>query len=203
MTGKMYFTQRPYANGHGHRAAWRRHHDHEHVATQTTDMLMPQQHMYMEFKADQAMAHRPEWCPASSPSAIPAILAPAMRERPARTWRRAGKWSHLRSLAGHAQERQSVSNVWIDQKLHFPIKSGPRRFNLGADQYSRKANLTPASSQFLPDTARWIWVAWCRACSRLRSNSFWLGPAEAAQTCRQFPIAKPSPELIVFFPGCD
>ncbi len=93
------------------------------VATQTTDMLMPQQHMYMEFKADQAMMRRPGMVPNIKPYSDPGnpcagdtgatcnkVGVEEVNGRPCDHWQITNK-------------NGSVSNVWVDQKLHFPIKS--------------------------------------------------------------------------------
>jgi hypothetical protein len=94
------------------------------IATQTTDMLMPQQHMYMEFKADQAaMAHRPGMAPSIKPFRDP--------DNPCAT----NDGSTCKSLGVEQVNGRScvhwqitsksgkVSNSWVDEKLHFPIKT--------------------------------------------------------------------------------
>ncbi len=95
------------------------------TATQTTDMLMPQQHMYMEFKADQAMmmAHRPGMAPSIKPYSDPGN--PCSGETGA-TCKNLGTEQVNGRSCDHWQithKDGKVSNVWIDQKLHFPIKS--------------------------------------------------------------------------------
>jgi hypothetical protein len=94
------------------------------LATQTTDMLMPQQHMYMEFNADQAaMAHRPGMAPSIKPFRDPSN--PCAYDEGS-TCKNLGVEQVNGRSCDHWQvtgKNGKVSNVWIDQKLHFPIKS--------------------------------------------------------------------------------
>jgi hypothetical protein len=93
------------------------------TATQTTDMLMPQQHMYMEFKADQGMARRPGMMPSIKPFSDPGN--PCAGDAGA-TCKKVGVEEVNGRTCDHWQithKDGSVSNVWVDQKLHFPIKS--------------------------------------------------------------------------------
>lgn len=94
------------------------------MATQTTDMLMPQQHMYMEFKADQAMmGRRPGMAPSIKPFSDPSN--PCANE-PGTTCKNLGVEEVNGRSCDHWQithKDGKVSNVWVDQKLHFPIKS--------------------------------------------------------------------------------
>lgn len=93
------------------------------MATQTTDMLMPQQHMYMEFKADQAMMHRPGTMPSIKPFSDPGN--PCAGDVGA-TCKKVGVDEVNGRTCDHWQithKDGSLSNVWVDQKLHFPIKS--------------------------------------------------------------------------------
>jgi hypothetical protein len=94
------------------------------MASQTTDMLMPQQHMYMEFNANQAMmAHRPGMAPNIKPYHDPSN--PCAAEEGA-TCKNMGVEQVNGRSCDHWQitsKSGKVSNVWIDQKLHFPIKS--------------------------------------------------------------------------------
>ncbi len=93
------------------------------TSTQTTDMLMPQQHMYMEFKADQAMARRSGMMPSIKPFSDPGN--PCAGDAGA-TCKNVGVEQVNGRTCDHWQithKDGSVSNVWVDQKLHFPIKS--------------------------------------------------------------------------------
>ncbi len=94
------------------------------VATQTSDMLMPQQHMYMEFKADQAaMMHRPGMAPSIKPFTDPSN--PCASEAGA-SCKNLGVEQVNGRACDHWQitsKNGKVTNAWIDQKLHFPIKS--------------------------------------------------------------------------------
>jgi hypothetical protein len=93
------------------------------TATQTTDMLMAQQHMYMEFKASQAMMHRPGMMPSIKPLSDPGN--PCAGDAGA-TCKKVG----VEQVNGRSCEHWQVthkdgtlSNVWVDQSLHFPVKS--------------------------------------------------------------------------------
>ena len=91
--------------------------------TKTTDTLMPQQHMYMEFNADQAMARRPGMAPSIKPFTDPSN--PCASEAGA-TCKNLGVEEVNGRSCDHWQitdKNGKVSNAWIDQKLHFPIKS--------------------------------------------------------------------------------
>lgn len=93
------------------------------MATQTSDMLMPQQHMYMEFKADQARMHRPGMAPSIKPFKDPSN--PCAYDEGA-TCKNLGVESVNGRSADHWQitdKDGKVANVWIDQKIHFPIKT--------------------------------------------------------------------------------
>ena len=93
------------------------------MATQTTDMLMPQQHMYMEFKADQTMMRRPGMAPSIKPYSDPSN--PCAGD-PGATCKKVGVEEVNGRTCDHWQitnKNGRVSNVWVDQKLHFPIKS--------------------------------------------------------------------------------
>jgi hypothetical protein len=122
MNGKMYFTtghMRMDMEGGPHGGA----NLITNMATQTTDMLMPQQHMYMEFKADQAMMRRPGMMPSIKPFSDPGN--PCAGETGA-TCKKVGVEDVNGRTCDHwqiTQKNGSVSNVWVDQKLHFPIKS--------------------------------------------------------------------------------
>jgi hypothetical protein len=91
-------------------------------AARTSDTLLPQQHMYMEFKADDAMNKRPGMAPsikALDPS------NPCANEQGA-TCKNLGVEQVDGRSCNHWQitdKNGRVSNVWIDQKLHFPIKT--------------------------------------------------------------------------------
>ncbi len=120
--GKMYFTgghMRMDLQGSSHGGAIMI----TNTATQTTDMLMPQQHMYMEFKADQAMTRRPGMAPSIKPYSDPSN--PCAGDAGA-TCKKVGVEEVNGRSCDHWQitnKNGSVSNVWVDQKLHFPIKS--------------------------------------------------------------------------------
>jgi len=93
-------------------------------ATKTTDMLMQAQRMYMEFNSDQGMTgRRPGMAPNIKPVADPNnpcagdsgmtcknLGVEEVNGRPCDHWQMTDK-------------NGRVFNSWIDQKLHFPIKS--------------------------------------------------------------------------------
>jgi hypothetical protein len=92
-------------------------------ATKTTDTLMPEQHMYMEFNANDAMARRPGMGPNIHPLRDPSN--PCANDEGA-TCKNLGVEQVNGRTCDHWQmtaKDGKVSNVWIDQKLHFPIKS--------------------------------------------------------------------------------
>jgi hypothetical protein len=94
-----------------------------HFATQTSDMLMPQQHMYMEFKADQNRMHRGP----NTSDMHPFDPKNPCANDPDLTCKNVGTETVNGRTADHWQlthkKDGTVSNVWIDQQLHFPIKA--------------------------------------------------------------------------------
>ena len=106
------------------------------LATQTTDMLMPQQHMYMEFNADQAaMAHRPGMAPSIKPFRDPSN--PCAYDEGS-TCKNLG----VEQVNGRSCDHWQVTdkNGKVSQRLDrpeaaLPYQVGDRRFNLGADEY--------------------------------------------------------------------
>jgi hypothetical protein len=121
MNGKMYVGQgamRMDMQGEGPRQAVMI----THFATQTTDMLMPQQHMYMEFKADENRMHRGP----NTSDMHPFDPGNPCASQPDLTCKKIGSETVNGRTCDHWQlthKDGSVSNVWIDQKLHFPIRS--------------------------------------------------------------------------------
>ena len=91
-------------------------------ATKTVDILMPQQQMYVEFKADQAQGR--------SPAAGTQDLKPIDPNNPCAnqsdvTCKKIGTEEINGRTCDHWQitdKNGRTSNVWIDQKLRFPIK---------------------------------------------------------------------------------
>jgi len=91
-------------------------------ATKTSDILLLQQQMYMEYKAD-AM-------PARGPGSGTQDLKPYDPEHPCSaqpdlTCKKIGVEEVNGRTCDHwemTDKQGRVSNVWIDQKLHFPIK---------------------------------------------------------------------------------
>ena len=91
--------------------------------TQTTDILMPEQRMYMEHKAGEMAGHRPGMMPSIKPFEDPDN--PCAREE-GMTCKKVGVETVNGRTCDHWQitdKSGKVSNVWIDQKLHFPIKA--------------------------------------------------------------------------------
>jgi hypothetical protein len=91
--------------------------------TQTIDILMPETHMYMEPKADDIPGHRrggmmPDIKPLRDPSNPCAgeegMTCKNLGVEPV-NGRNCDRWQMT-------DKNGKVSNVWIDQKLHFPIK---------------------------------------------------------------------------------
>ncbi len=92
-------------------------------ATKTVDMLMPQQHMYMEYKADDAQSRRAGMAPSITPFRDPSN--PCANDE-GMTCKKVGVEQVNGRTCDHWQitdKNGKVSNVWIDQTLHFPIKT--------------------------------------------------------------------------------
>lgn len=92
------------------------------ATTHTSDMLMPAQHMYMEFKTNPA-THRPGMGPSITPLRDPGN--PCADEK-GTTCKKVGVEQVNDRTCDHwviMQKDGAVSNVWVDQKLHFPIKT--------------------------------------------------------------------------------
>jgi hypothetical protein len=93
------------------------------LATRTTDTIMPDQHMYMEFTADQAMAMRRGMGPNIKPFTDPGN--PCANQE-GWTCKNLGVEQVNGRSADHWQitdKNGKVTNAWVDQKIHFPIKS--------------------------------------------------------------------------------
>jgi uncharacterized protein DUF4412 len=90
--------------------------------TQTTDILVPEQHMYMEYKASEMQGHRPAMVPDVKPLRDPSN--PCAGENGV-TCKNLGVEQVNGRTCDHWQiteKNGKVANVWIDQKLHFPVK---------------------------------------------------------------------------------
>jgi hypothetical protein len=90
--------------------------------TKTADMLLPEQHMYMEFKTDNTQGRRPGM-PSVKPYRDPSN--PCAYDE-GTTCKNLGVEQIGGRSCDHWQitdKNGKVSNVWIDQKLHFPIKT--------------------------------------------------------------------------------
>jgi Domain of unknown function (DUF4412) len=113
--------------------------------TQTTDILMPAQKMYMEHKAEEMTGHRPGMMPNIKPFEDPDN--PCAKEE-GMTCKKVGVEDLNGRTCDHWQitdKNGKVSNVWIDQKLHFPIKA------VGADSTWQLSNIQegePSASLF-------------------------------------------------------
>jgi hypothetical protein len=92
-------------------------------ATQTVDILMPQQQIYMEHKADEAAAH--------GPGNMGQDLQPYDPENPCANHPNLScKKIGVEDVGGRPCDHWEIThkdgraaNVWIDQKLHFPLKA--------------------------------------------------------------------------------
>ncbi len=92
-------------------------------ATKTSDMLMPDQHMYIEVKADDAQGRRAGMVPNIKPLADPGNPCATMKE-----WscKNLGTEQVNGRTCDHWQitdKNGKVTNAWIDQKVHFAIKA--------------------------------------------------------------------------------
>ncbi len=84
---------------------------------------MPEQHMYMEHKAGEMTGHRPGMMPSIKPFQDPSN--PCAHEE-GMTCKKVGVENINGRTCDHweiTDKNGKVSNVWIDQKLHFPIKT--------------------------------------------------------------------------------
>ena len=91
------------------------------LATKTTDTLMPAQHMYMEFNASQMQGRRPGMPNIKS---YPDPNDPCANQEGVTCKNLGVEQVNGRSCV-HWQitdKNGKTGNVWIDQKLHFPIK---------------------------------------------------------------------------------
>jgi hypothetical protein len=91
--------------------------------TKTADMIMPAQQMYMEFSSDQATGRRPGPTPAIRP-----ILDPnnPCADEPDMTCKNLGVEDVNGRACDHwrmTDKNGRVNEIWVDQKLHFPIKT--------------------------------------------------------------------------------
>ena len=92
-------------------------------ATKTSDTLLPEQHMYMEFKADEMQGRRPGMGPNIKP--LPDPNNPCANQE-GMTCKNLGIEQVNGRSCDHWQitdKNGRVSNVWIDRKIHFPIKT--------------------------------------------------------------------------------
>jgi outer membrane lipoprotein-sorting protein len=92
-------------------------------STKTTDMLMPEHHMYMEFKADESQTRRAAMMPSVKPFTDPSN--PCANSEGSTCKNMGVEDVNGRSCVHWeiTDKNGKVSNVWIDQKLHFPIKT--------------------------------------------------------------------------------
>ena len=91
--------------------------------TQTSDLLMPEQHMYMEFKAGTSAGPAAGMVPNVKTYRDPGN--PCAGEQ-GMTCKNLGVEEVNGRTCDHWQitdKNGKVSNVWIDQKIHFPIKA--------------------------------------------------------------------------------
>ncbi len=116
MTGKMYFSGqkvRMDMNAAGHSSAVI-----SDLPSRTVYMIMPQQRMYMEMKADQMPGGKQQWKPydAANPCANEAGVTCKKLGTEMVNGRMCDKWLFTGGAGG---ER----TVWIDQRSHIPIKT--------------------------------------------------------------------------------
>lgn len=91
-------------------------------ATKTVDIIMPQQRMYMEHRAGENAMHRGP----NTADVHPYDPKNPCASDPDTTCKNMGTETVNGRSADHWQithQDGSVSNVWIDTKLHFPIKT--------------------------------------------------------------------------------
>lgn len=93
------------------------------VAAKTSDILMPEQHMYMEVKTDQTQGRRGGMAPDIKPLADPHNPCASLEGS---TCKNLGTDQVNGRTCDHWQvtdKNGKVSNAWIDQKIHFAIKA--------------------------------------------------------------------------------
>ena len=93
------------------------------LTTKTTDTLLPAQHMYMEFNADQMMGRKNGMTP--NIKSYPDPNNPCANQEGVTCKNLGVEQVNGRSCV-HWQitdKNGKVGNVWIDQTLHFPIKA--------------------------------------------------------------------------------
>ncbi len=91
--------------------------------TQVTDIVMPAQRMYMEHKAGDTPGRRPGMMPSIKPLADPSNPCAS---KDGWTCKNLGTEEVNGRTCDHWQitdKDGKVTNTWVDQKLHFPIKS--------------------------------------------------------------------------------
>ena len=121
MSGKVYVSQqamRMDMSGEGPRAAIII----TTFATKTVDILMPQQHMYMEHKAGENPMHRGP----NTSDLHPYDPKNPCASDPGSTCKNLGTETVNGRSADHWQvthKEGNISDVWIDNSLHFPIKT--------------------------------------------------------------------------------
>jgi hypothetical protein len=122
MDGKMYF-------GHDHMRMEMQGGPHGQSViltdfkSQTTDIILPEQQMYMEHKMDETAGRRQGMMPSVKPFQDPSN--PCANEE-GWTCKNLGTEQVNGRPCDHWQitdKNGKVNNTWIDQKLHFPIKS--------------------------------------------------------------------------------
>ena len=92
------------------------------ATTNTSDMLMPAQHMYMEFKVNQP-THGPGMASSIKPLRDPGNPC---ADQQGTTCKKVGVEQLNGRTCDHwviTQKDRGVSNVWVDPKLRFPIKT--------------------------------------------------------------------------------
>ena len=124
VTGKLYFTGgriRMDLQGEGHGGVIIM----TNARTSTSDMLMPAQHIYMEFKITPT-THQPGMAPNIKPFRDPSDPCADARGT---TCKKMGVEQVNGRTCDHwvvTRKDGNVSNVWVDQKLRFPIKTVTR-----------------------------------------------------------------------------
>lgn len=114
-------------------------------ATQVSEILMPQQHMYMESRPGQG---------ANPMMPVPRVDVPVDPSNPCTahgdtTCKNLGPETVNGRVCDHWQvtdKKGAVSNTWIDQKLHFPIKT--QSADGSALEFSNVKEGSPAAALF-------------------------------------------------------
>ena len=167
---------------------------HHHFATKTVDIIMPQQHMYMEHRAGENPMHRGP----NTSDVHPYDPKNPCATEPGTTCKNLGTETVNGRSADHWQithKDGKVSDVWIDNPLHFPIKTvseGTIWQLTNIKEGSTGREPVPGTGRLSQDGYHGHGRRWVRRDAR-RSNSFLLDGANLV-------LGRPRPKSSSFCP---